>query len=382
DAAAEKSAPAPAKAQDLPKYEPDIQVTVDNSNKENYHGRKFFLEDAQAYAGVQSDQTILGQVQLNFSDYLGDRRIIANFSSIESFSNFDFVYANLAHRQQWQLEVFDRRTFYIAQDTSGFITRGRAAFQETGALGSLIYPFSFYHRAEIGLGYIVRKIDYQQFVFDANGNPVPVVVPISDNFPLLQVSLVGDSARFTEAGPSSGRRWRIEGSFAPSTKGGGSEFTTVSLDVRQYVPVTLRSNFAFRLFVGTSSGKSPNPFFFGGLDTVRGFDYATIIGDRAFFANAEFRFPLIDVLATPVLGFRGIRGVLFLDTGGAYFHRFQQFKYYNSTTKTLQNGVAAYGWGITVNLLGLDVNWDFAKQWDLKNQLSGFRTDFWIGTRF
>ena len=46
------------------------------------------------------------------------------------------------------------------------------------------------------------------------------------------------------------------------------------------------------------------------------------------------------------------------------------------------NGVAAYGWGVTVNLLGLDVNWDFAKQWDLKNQLSGFRTDFWIGTRF
>ncbi|HZF09542.1 MAG TPA: BamA/TamA family outer membrane protein [Thermoanaerobaculia bacterium] len=382
EAAPEKPATAPSTAKELPRYEPDIQVTVDNSNKEKYGGRKFFLEDAQAYAGVQSDQTILGRVLLSFSDYLGDRRILANFSSIESFSNFDFTYANLSKRQQWQIEVFDHRTFYIAQDSTGFLTRGRAAFQETGALASLIYPFTFYHRAEIGLGYIVRKIDFQEFVFDQNGNPVPVVVPVDDNFPLLQASIVGDSARFAEWGPISGRRWRLEGSFAPSTKGGGSEFTTVSLDLRQYVPLTQRSNFAFRVFLGTSSGKTPNPFFFGGLDTLRAFDYATVVGDRAFFANAEIRFPLVDVFATPILGFRGIRGVIFFDTGGAYFHRFQRFQYYDSDTKRLKDGVAAYGWGITTQLLGLDVNWDFARQWDLKQQLSGYRTDFWIGTRF
>jgi hypothetical protein len=382
EAAAEKPSPAPAAAQDLPKYEPDIQVTVDNSNKEKYSGRKYFLEDAQAYAGVQSDQTILGNVQLNFSDYLGDRRIIANFSSIESFSNFDFVYANLAHRQQWQFQIFDHRTFYIAQDTTGFLTRGQAAFQETGAIGSLIYPFTFYHRLELGLGYVVRKIDLQEFAFDNKGNVIPVVVPVSDNYPLLQASFIGDTARFGDGGPASGHRYRFDASFAPSIKNGGSSFTTLTLDARQYVPVTLRSNLAFRLFAGTSSGRNPNPFFFGGLDTVRGFDYATLIGDRAFFANAEFRFPLIDALSTPIFGFRGIRGVIFLDTGGAYFHRFERFQYYSSDTKTLKDGVAAYGWGLTINLLGLDVNWDFAKQWDLKNQLSGYRTDFWIGTRF
>jgi WD40 repeat protein/surface antigen Omp85-like protein len=387
EATAEKPVPTEAAttAKELPRYEPDIQVTVDNSNKENYARKgvkRFFLEDAQTYVAVQSDQTVLGEVLLNFSDYLGDRRILANFSSIESFSNFGLTYANLSKRQQWQISLFDNRTFYIAQDSTGFLTRGRAAFQETGALASLIYPFTFYHRVELGVGYIVRKIDFQEFAFDQNGNPVPVVTPIDDNFPLLQASLVGDSARFAEWGAISGRRWRLEGDFAPSTKGGGSEFTTVSLDVRQYIPLTQRSNFAFRLFAGTSSGKTPNPFFFGGLDTLRGFDFRTLVGDRAFFLNLELRFPLVDVIATPILGFRGIRGNIFFDTGGAYFHRFQGFQYYNSDAKRLINGVASYGWGFTVQLLGLDVNWDFAKQWDFKEQLSGYRTDFWIGARF
>jgi len=70
--------PGPTQAKDLPPFEPDIQVSLDDANKEPYHGRKFFLEDAQTYIGVASDQSYLGRILLSFSDYLGDRRIFAD----------------------------------------------------------------------------------------------------------------------------------------------------------------------------------------------------------------------------------------------------------------------------------------------------------------
>ena len=130
----------------------------------------------------------------------------------------------------------------------------------------------------------------------------------------------------------------------------------------------------------TIGGTRPTPFFLGGLDTVRGVDFRSLVGDRAFFANAEFRFPLIDLLATPVLGFRGIRGVIFFDTGAAWFKGLP-FKFYSSQTHSLVDGVAAYGAGFSFNLLGLEANVDFARPTTFKvNQ--PVRTDFWIGYRF
>ena len=63
--------------------------------------------------------------------------------------------------------------------------------------------------------------------------------------------------------------------------------------------MTRRSNLALRAFAGISDGNQPSPFVFGGLDTVRGFDFRSLVGDRAFFANIECRFPLVDILATP-----------------------------------------------------------------------------------
>ena len=51
---------APAAAENLPHFEPDIQVSLDDANKEPYRGRKFFLEDAETNIGVNSDQSYLG----------------------------------------------------------------------------------------------------------------------------------------------------------------------------------------------------------------------------------------------------------------------------------------------------------------------------------
>lgn len=372
----------PTLAKDLPGFEPDIQVSLDDSNKGKYSGHKFFLEDAQTIIGVNSDQSYLGNVLLTFSDYLGDRRIFANLSSIDSFSNFSILYADLSRRWQWTAQIFDNRTFYQTGDPiQDRIDRGRVTYKVTGAVASISYPFTFYQRAELGVGYIAWKVaqPFQEFP----GGPVDFAVA-SDDFPLVQGALVGDSAVFANYGAVSGRRWHLGLAYAPDLKESGTLFETASLDFRQYFHVTTRSNFALRAFAGAAAGNRPSPFYFGGLDTVRGVNFRSLSGDRAFFANFEFRFPLIDLLATPLLAFQGIRGVVFFDVGGAWFNDFETFDLYDSDTKRFKDGVASYGWGITARFLGLDLNWDLAKLYrpPVGVKSTGFRTEFWIGTRF
>jgi WD40 repeat protein len=369
---------------DLAKFEPDIMVTVDPANREKYHGRKFILEDAEAYAGVDTNQTYTGRILLTFTDYLGDRRIIADMSAIETFSNFNFIYADLSHRLQWQARLFDLRSFYIGQDfVTGRLVRGQQSFEETGAIGAIVYPFSFYHRVEVGAGYMIRKLNFQDIVLTNQGVPVVAIAPSSDNFPVVTAAVVGDSSQFANYGPVAGQRYRIDLLWAPKVSGSGggaTVYTSAVLDARKYFPLTLRSNFGFRVWGGISGGNRPTPFFLGGLDTIRGVDFRSLVGTRAFFANAEFRFPLIDVLATPVLGFRGIRGVIFFDTGAAWFSGIP-FTFWSSKDHRLVDGIAAYGGGISFNLLGLEANVDFARPTDFKTNQS-VRTDFWIGTRF
>jgi outer membrane protein assembly factor BamA len=109
-------------------------------------------------------------------------------------------------------------------------------------------------------------------------------------------------------------------------------------------------------------------------------------GDRAFAINTEFRFPLIDAFIGPFYDFRGIRGRVFFDVGGAWFESLgQDFELWNSDENRFEDAYAAYGWGITVRFSGLDLNWDFAKEWKTAAaELDGgsFRTSFWIGSRF
>jgi len=379
----------------LPRYEPDIQVSLDEANKEKYRRSKFFLEDGGAYIGVQSDQTFVSDTYLSFSDYLGNHRLITSFSSISTFSDFDILYLNLAHRTNWSVELFDNRQYFQGIDqATGFFngTRGRAAFEQTGAVFSIIRPFDFYHRFELGLGAMRRKIDFQQLVFNpVTGEQLYTIAPRTDTFPLVQGALVGDTAIGASWGAIAGRRWRLAASWAPKVQSsgnndpaqGGTLTANVSLDFRQYLRVSERSNFSLRFYGAAAYGDFPTPFFIGGLDTIRGFDYASLVGDRVFFTNLEYRFPLLDVLATPVLSFRGIRGRVFIDAGGAWFkYGGQSFRFWDGKERRLQDAVSAYGWGFTVRFGGIDLNWDFAKRWDFKSSLSGYSTQFWIGAGF
>jgi Tol biopolymer transport system component len=386
EVAAEEAAQDPAEAP-LERFEPDIAVTIDETAKHELGRTKLFLEDGGGSVGVSGDNYVIGQVYMSFSDYLGDHRLFVLLNSVDTFSDFNFLYVDQSDRLNWQVQVFDQREFFILEEsaTGQTLERSRSILRETGALASIRYPFNFYHRVEAGLGYVWRAYDFPQCQFDPLGRPFDCsFLELSQSYPLLSTSLVGDTAVYTQNGPISGMRYRLRGFYGYDTDEGGALTQNTDLDFRYYIPTTERSGFALRAFAGYADGSFPSLYGLGGLDTLRGFGYRTIIGDRAFFTNLEFRFPLIDYIASPILPIRGVRGRVFLDVGGAWNDYLgQEFDFWDSEESRLDDAVSSYGWGFTIQFLGLDLNWDFAQVWDFKDSLGeGFETDFWIGTRF
>jgi outer membrane protein assembly factor BamA len=57
--------------------------------------------------------------------------------------------------------------------------------------------------------------------------------------------------------------------------------------------------------------------YFGGNSELRGYDYLEFLGNKAFFVDAELRFPLIEAALTPLGVIGGLRGIAFANIGAA-----------------------------------------------------------------
>jgi len=378
-------APSPAGPTTIAPFQPAIEVAVYPEKIQKKPSRKLVLEDAQVLAGVASDQTFLSNTILVFGDNLGDRRFIAALQSVSSFTNFQFQYTDLSRRLQKGIEAYDQRAYFLAQNLStGQIVRTREAYRFTGGDLFVSYPFNRYYRLEGSLGFLSRKYDSYPLFNRETGNID--FIPISNNFPQLGAKIVGDTTQYESFGPISGRRVSIGATYSPYTGGtkipgqSGSTLTLdLTVDLRHYFKITRRSLFAVRLYGFNSSGNLPDVLAFGGLDTLRNINVYGIFGNTAGFANLEFRFPLIDFLATPILGFREIRAKAFVDAGGAKL-KDQPWQFWED--HRLKDGLADYGFGVQVNFLGLPLHFDFSRQWDLKSALSPFKLVFYIGPEF
>ena len=389
--------PSPVGPGGVTPFQPAIEVAVDPEKVTKKISRKLQLEDAQINAGVNTDQTFVSNTVLIFGDNLGDRRLYAIFQSLSSFTNFDFIYLDLTHRLQKGIELFDDRTYFLALDQrfgQDVLVRDRRVFRITGAMLEAIYPLSRYHRLEGQLGYISRSYDFPFAVQNTNGTQTFLVDARTDNYPQIGGAFVGDTVLYREWGPLSGHRYRFGATWAPDlkrnsttsvtgvTNSTGSTLTQdVTVDLRRYIKITDRSLIAVRLFGARSTGNFPNVYYFGGLDTLRGLDFREQIGNTIAYANFEFRFPLIDLLAFPFGGFTNIRGHFFVDVGGAAL-KDQKFRFWDAGQHQLIDGRASYGYGLQIQFLGLLLHWDFAHLTDFRRTYSGLKTSFYIGTEF
>ncbi|HVN75822.1 MAG TPA: BamA/TamA family outer membrane protein [Thermoanaerobaculaceae bacterium] len=371
---------APAVVKERQPYVPSVTVAVNKDKIEPVKKHKLFIDNAQVLVGVNSDNTVISQTYLTFADNYGDRRLDILLASEAGYSNFFASYANLSKRLQWGVSVFDNRSYYVYATLAEDNLQRQRLFRQTGGDLFVAYPLSIYHRVEGAVGYIDESQDYPYL----NADGFLAFQSLQNKIPFVQTSFTGDTTFWQDYGPHGGRRYQLSYTYALDGFGGGSLTRDLVFDARQYVPISQRNEFAFRLHAATASGKQPDVFYFGGLDTLRGFDYDSVVGNRAVYLNSEWRFPLIDRLYLPWLHLEELRGRFFLDVGGAWWDLpgyKQPFRCVNNGQ--LQDCLSSYGFGISLDLFGLPVNWDFSKQWDFKHTLDKTsQTSFWIGFQF
>lgn len=372
---------APIKPEERSMFRSQSEFFLDEEKIERTGGFKLFIEDISVNAGVTSDQLFVSRTTIFMSDMLGGRRFIASLDSVASFSNFDFLYLDMRKRMSWGARLFDNRSFYVTQDVQTGDLNRRQTYRETGLMGIVSYPFTRYHRIDGGLGYLRRDYYYPRFIADPEGGPDLVAYEKRDDqYPVISTSFSGDSAVWKYFGPVSGRRYEVGLAYAPDTTDGGTLSADLTLDWREYFQISSRTSLATRMYGQWSEGNAPNFAYFGGLNTLRGYDFRTLVGQYAGFANVEFRFPLIDVLATPVMVLQQVRGALFFDIGAARFEgRDWEFR---DDEGRLKDAKASVGLGVSFNFLGMQLNWDFARRYDFKELEKGYRTSFWIGQTF
>jgi Tol biopolymer transport system component len=371
---------APIKPEERSVFRSQSEFFLDEEKVERTGGFKLFIEDISVNAGVTTDQLFVSRTTIFMSDMLGGRRFIASLDSVASFSNFDFLYLDMRRRTSWGARLFDNRSFFLTQDQQTGRLDSRQVYRETGLMGIVSHPFNRYHRLDGGLGYLSRDYFFPRFFPDPLGGPDLVAYEQRDDkFPIISTTFTGDSAVWKFFGPVSGRRYEISAAYAPDMTDGGTLSADLSVDWREYFQISSRTLLATRFYGTWSEGNAANFAYFGGLNTVRGYEFRTLVGQHAGFANVEFRFPLVDVLATPVMVLQQIRGALFFDIGAAHFED-RPFAFRRDGR--LADAKASVGLGISFNFLGLQLNWDFARRYDLKQLEKGYRTSFWIGQTF
>jgi WD40-like Beta Propeller Repeat len=425
-------------------FQPPLSHTLlrDNIHKKGAFERMTMAGRPPVNLGVTSGGTFYGNTQLQFADILGDKQISFFAQTVSTFRTTALSYLNIEHRLQYALQGFSQEQFYYGTQVqqavlynpslAPYITRdlAEAVQSQRGGTAFAIYPFNRYSRVELFGGYIHLNESYtnpslqelaNQYQQQAAANGTPIfrnggLIP-------LGIAFVHETTIFREFGPVAGRTLRLSYDASPKIKNTLSR-QTVALDLRHYTRLAANGVLALRFKGQKSYGSAPDFMYFGGNSELRGYDYLQFLGHKAFFANAELRFPLIEAMLTPFGVLGGLRGVFFAGIGGAGFNGYTFTPWTRSpesytpllgyqtdfvgnavpvygtpqaiTGFRLKDSQASYGIGLESSLLGLPMHFDWSyktllnKTWEdnlfaANGGSAAFRKvkfSFWIGYDF
>lgn len=361
-------------------FEPALTLSVDEELKNPYKLR-WDVESPYLEIGVTDDGTFLGNTGIGFSDLLGNHRVSINALSVDEFAAFSAQYVNLKHRFNWGGQVFDSRDYFLRETSNGAITRDQDT-RLTGVNAFIHFPISRHYRFETSLGLLENE---QALITGINAGGNANFTDFTDRFASINLAIAGDTTRYQSFGPFQGKRFRLSSWYAPHLSGDfEGDIQEHRFEFRAYKQLTRRSLLAFRAATIYNTGDRENTYGFGGINQLRGFEYRDFIGSRLAWTNVEFRFPLVDILAFPILNIVQIRGLFFVDVGAAWFDddrwydperqgirvsdplgtEIVPFDFWNSELDELQDGRGSYGAGFQFLLFGLQLNWIWARPMD------------------
>jgi len=351
---------------------------------------------------ISSDGSIFGGTAVSFSDILGNHNFNILAYQVRTFRSYFFTYANLSQRLQFGLNAFQYTLFYypsyIYYDPTYLALssyRDAIATREiSGLTVNAYYPLSRYYRLQAGLGYYHFSEDYLDPVLMRQFSGGRSSGFINGSMLQASLSLAAETTAFKEYGPVSGHTFGLTVSSGLPLTESFVRNTTVEGDARAYLNIGSDFLLAFRLKGYSSFGRDPFYFFYGGNNEVRSADYYTLVGTQAWFANAEFRFPIVYAVSTIIGNLGPVRGVLFFDLTRSKLPGYPSMyiEYQDALGLTFEafEALGSVGYGFQFFFLGLPVHIEFvkrlyvsslAKPWDMKT-LGDFRTKFWIGFDF
>jgi len=293
---------------------PHIRVT--DSTRINPYRTKYSLDIAVTQLSNDPIFGTSGGGQLAFSDIMGNNRweiLIYNSAQTTSefWKRFNVYVAkyNLEHRANYGYGVFHFNNLYYTP-REGFFNERRY-----GGLFMLRYPFSQFRRVEATVNaYYSQK--------DVIGFEKPREAVLISNF----LTYVKDNSIWGPTGPMDGQRFLVRAGFTNDLQYNNVNYYTVVADYRRYIRISQRVAYAIRLMGLRSEGQEAQRFYIGGSWTLRGYPRFKIWGKKSFLINNELRFPLIDQLGIKfpfgTIGFRQVRGALFVDAGNAWEKEF------------------------------------------------------------
>ncbi|HEU4830005.1 MAG TPA: hypothetical protein VFT04_12495 [Gemmatimonadales bacterium] len=267
------------------------------------------------YGGAQGVAALL-------SDLLGDHLLFASIGSVQGrdlgsfFENLNAtaIYLNQTRRVNWGIGAFRAAGRVFEGDLEPSFTERSA-----GAIGLIRYPLSRFSRIE-ATGVIEHSDRFDFALPDPETDDLKRVGWIGSNY----VSYVRDNSLWIPSGPIDGTRLALTAGLSSDFSNARFDSFLLSGDLRSYLRLGRRSTFASRLYGFYSGGDRPRRVNIGGSVGLRGYpNFGHIIGSRAWMANHELRFPLLNrlVFGTPFgdVVFPEFQGAFFGDVGRAWF---------------------------------------------------------------
>ncbi len=294
---------------------------------------KLFLEGRPPVnVGVTSGGDLFGGTQVTFTDVLGDKQFNMFAASVSQYRTMSFSYVNLARRFQYAVQAYSQTQFYYGYNPGtlfaleyGYIDRDLALATQTarGATAYGIYPLNRYARLELSAGLLQFGQEYnepglQQLANEFQTAQYGRTLFNTGTFMPFGLTYVQETTVFREYGPLAGNTIRLSYDYAPGV-GDLLSRQTADLDARYYMRLGTNGVLALRARGFKSWGEFPGYIYFGGNSELRGYEYLEFLGNKAFFTNAELRFPIIEAALTPFGVVGGLRGVFFFNFGGSGF---------------------------------------------------------------
>ena len=347
--------------------------------------------------------------QLSMSDLLGNHTLslatnaIAS-QEIENDFNFAITYNYYGRRPKYNLSVFNWNQFYNDDDiylTATGLARGIVRSRQTGMLLDISYPRDLYRRIDLSYTYVSEN---EERIWPQN----EALGTVGTH--LLKSAFVHDSINYGLLGPTSGKRYFVSVGRTVHLSRANRSFTHLELDYRHYLRLGRWSVLGLRSAGIGSVG--PNglqynlggpawflPFYTGfNLNTgpLRGYGFSQFSGSRVVLLNSELRVPFIRQItfAWPMsFTIPAVDGSMFLDVGGTWNEgeNLDLWPLYNpdpndptrpqeipGEERRLRAGV---GFGLLVYFL-LPMNFEFARQTDLRGNYSDYEMHFSFGQSF